>query len=389
MWKNRLGYLAVIAVLAGMLYASGEPFLLCGILILIGMGIAGGVLVKRDAGNLEIEARMQNGGQEGKENHFVVRVHKKKKILAARYVWINFKFYNEMFDRTEEERMLFRLADREEEYEVASSNRLCGAIKISCEQIWVLDILNLFKVRAGKCRETRSIVYPRKLNLLVGLSRTTVGAPKSEGLMQNRKGNDPSEMFDIREYVPGDDIRSIHWKLSSKTDSLILRQASDPSHYNVVLLPDFGLDVAVYPEAAEINTAIAAMYAVGEQLAMKQVAFCMALPSNDGLEMCQIENKRDLQKAMSLWLSIPIQPKSGAGLQCFLMQHLEQYFTRLLILSAGEYRQNLNGLEKRIGITVIHTSQAAKSVNTSRNNGCDVVEIPTALDSEGSYRIIC
>ena len=61
------------------------------------------------------------------------------------------------------------------------------------------------------------IVYPRKVNLQVELSQMTIGAPKSEGMMQNRKGNDLSEIFDIREYVPGDDIRSIHWKLSSKT----------------------------------------------------------------------------------------------------------------------------------------------------------------------------
>lgn len=53
--------------------------------------------------------------------------------------------------------------------------------------------------------------------------------------MQNRKGSDASEMFDIRDYVPGDDIRTIHWKLSGKTDELIVRQASAPSHYNIAL----------------------------------------------------------------------------------------------------------------------------------------------------------
>ena len=53
------------------------------------------------------------------------------------------------------------------------------------------------------------------------------------------KENDQSEMYDVREYIPGDDIRSVHWKLSSKVDQLLLRQASDPTHYHVVLLPDF------------------------------------------------------------------------------------------------------------------------------------------------------
>lgn len=57
------------------------------------------------------------------------------------------------------------------------------------------------------------------------------------GLTRSRKGTDASEMFDIRSYVPGDDIRSIHWKLSGKTDELIVRQASDRTHYDLVIRP--------------------------------------------------------------------------------------------------------------------------------------------------------
>ena len=65
------------------------------------------------------------------------------------------------------------------------------------------------------------------MDIRVELDKNMTGASQEEGMIQNRKGNDPSEIFDIREYVPGDDIRSIHWKLSSKTDTLILKEASN------------------------------------------------------------------------------------------------------------------------------------------------------------------
>lgn len=53
---------------------------------------------------------------------------------------------------------------------------------------------------------------------------------------ENERGPDVSELFDIREYLPGDEIRAIHWKLSAKQDTPILREFSDPLNYSVILL---------------------------------------------------------------------------------------------------------------------------------------------------------
>ncbi|MFQ9125625.1 MAG: DUF58 domain-containing protein [Butyricicoccaceae bacterium] len=88
--------------------------------------------------------------------------------------------------------------------------------------------------------EVRAVIYPRPVQLDLTLSRDAVGETGDSGLTRSRKGTDATEMFDIRSYAPGDDIRSIHWKLSGKTDELIVRQASDRTHYDLVILPDFG-----------------------------------------------------------------------------------------------------------------------------------------------------
>lgn len=51
-----------------------------------------------------------------------------------------------------------------------------------------------------------------------------------------RPGGDRSEIFDVREFRPGDRIQSIHWKLSAKTDEWIVREDSSPLACPVVLL---------------------------------------------------------------------------------------------------------------------------------------------------------
>ena len=52
----------------------------------------------------------------------------------------------------------------------------------------------------------------------------------------DRPGQDVSEIFALREYVPGDEIRKIHWKLSGKTDRTMVRDFSLPLNYSVFLL---------------------------------------------------------------------------------------------------------------------------------------------------------
>ena len=73
---------------------------------------------------------------------------------------------------------------------------------------------------------------PAEVNMVEALETTGESVRYSE----NERGTDVSEVFDIREYVPGDEIRAIHWKLSAKQETPILREFSQPLNYSVILL---------------------------------------------------------------------------------------------------------------------------------------------------------
>ena len=57
----------------------------------------------------------------------------------------------------------------------------------------------------------------------------------SDSYSQERPGADLTETFQIREYVPGDSMRQIHWKLSGKFDRLIVRDPALPITRNVLV----------------------------------------------------------------------------------------------------------------------------------------------------------
>ena len=54
-----------------------------------------------------------------------------------------------------------------------------------------------------------------------------------------KPGGGFSEIYDLREYRPGDSMHEIHWKLSAKTDKLIVREAEEPNRGLIVLSFDF------------------------------------------------------------------------------------------------------------------------------------------------------
>lgn len=100
----------------------------------------------------------------------------------------------------------------------------CGVLECSVERGWVYDYLGLFclPVRGGAGAELMICpvaVQPEKLpNLAQFLTRRR----------RQKPGGGFSEEHELRDYRPGDNLRDMHWKLSVKTDRLIVREAQEP-----------------------------------------------------------------------------------------------------------------------------------------------------------------
>ena len=205
-----------------------------------------------------------------------------------------------------EGRFLLSLTSGQSNYTVKVPAEQCGELRFSCKRICVRDVLNLYNVQTAPVAPVRTVIYPRRMKVQLLLSQASAGTPQPEGKMRNRKGNDPSEMFDLREYVPGDDVRSIHWKLSGKTDTLILRQASDPSLYNIVLLMDFGIEKNGEPTPLEeLNAAAAVAAAVGAQLVQQHITGCASHCSKQRAPACGISSHSRWIVSMRAWCCSP------------------------------------------------------------------------------------
>lgn len=106
----------------------------------------------------------------------------------------------------------------------------CGNVAITVEKVRIYDYLNIFAWTIGKHFETQDIlVLPPVKDMYLGKDRWYNETNEdSDRFSIYKKGDDPSEIFDIRGYADGDKIQRIHWKLSTKTGELMVKEGSLP-----------------------------------------------------------------------------------------------------------------------------------------------------------------
>jgi uncharacterized protein (DUF58 family) len=102
-----------------------------------------------------------------------------------------------------------------------------GKVQFRVAGVGVYDPLGIFLLRAkSECAQTLSCVVFPEITPVAGVDRDSLVAKdvENDGRMRVVKGDDPSELYDIREYQPGDLISRIHWKLSHKSGRLMVKE---------------------------------------------------------------------------------------------------------------------------------------------------------------------
>ena len=111
----------------------------------------------------------------------------------------------------------------------------CGRLRVTLEKAKLYDCFGLIGIPLS-CRETCHItVQPEVFETNITLLDSMGGLAESEQYSQYRPGADLTETYQLREYVPGDSPRQIHWKLSGKLDRLIVRDPGLPIVQDVLL----------------------------------------------------------------------------------------------------------------------------------------------------------
>jgi len=187
----------------------------------------------------------------------------------------------------------------------------CGTLHLHVAA-FVEDIFGLWRSKSLPCAEEYVSVLPALFLSQITQTENTTVISDSEQYSQTKPGSDPSETFAIREYLPGDPIRQIHWKLSQKSDQLMMRELGLPVVnqtllvFRNVLLPG----TLVSPETADAMAEV--FLSVSRALITDGYVHTAAFAEHGQYLLTEVRNEVDFHAMRSRFLALSWEAEDGA-----------------------------------------------------------------------------
>lgn len=110
-----------------------------------------------------------------------------------------------------------------------------GDVEIRTEKIVLTDFLGLFETERDAFAEDHVFIVPRgETEQEFSLNAFEKGMNEVDETQM--KGSDFSDVSQIREYIPGDAIKNIHWKLSAKKDVWMVKERLQMSSQKLLVV---------------------------------------------------------------------------------------------------------------------------------------------------------
>ncbi len=192
-----------------------------------------------------------------------------------------------------------------------------GSLKVEISKVRIFDMLKIIRLRIKPktgLNATRIVVFPDHIPIENKINNYSELGLESESFSKNKKGDDPSEIFDIHAYNEGDKISRIHWKLSAKEDDMMVKDYSLPITNGVLIALDFsGLSFS-FKDLDIIDTMIDTAAALSLHLAENEMTHSIlwCTGTNEGYQKITVNDFESYILAIRLLVNDSLKKASTA-----------------------------------------------------------------------------
>ena len=224
------GYLGVLLV-TGYLFFMYNDTVLSGLLVFeilyLPVSLAGLLGMRK---KVEVRAgRVPAVGEQGKKIRAGITMENRARFSGARYR-LTVTVANALTGKKETCRFRgIAGAGCEETLWCEFAAEYSGNMEIRVKSLQIYDLLGIFCLRK-RLNEKKNVkvMPPFEIMPLEITKKTREFQADAEEFSGEKKGDDPSEIYQVREYRMRDSLRDIHWKLSAKEDELMVKERGFP-----------------------------------------------------------------------------------------------------------------------------------------------------------------
>ena len=382
MWKYRLYYGAVLlAALFLFLWSNTAPVLLF-LLLLIFFPVCSGVMTGIWMHTLRLELLLPETCVTGQEVSIRLKLTKKAGWLARQLV-LPYTIHHHMFERQEEKRLsIFPGNKKEELYTLPVQTTLCGEVEIRTREIYCYDVLHLFCVKKAYRTEKKMSIYPALLPVSLVLRQRPKSKETGDIYDEDLRGNDTSEIFDIRNYQEGDSLRAVHWKLSSKMNRLLLREFSRPASFDTILLFSLsGKDRVPDKRISRVASLVLSLDHALLELEMEHQVGCMI--HGRLLEMPVRSRSGGMQLRDSI-MGMHAEGEPSDVIRSFMKQGRQFAYTKVIYVTAEPEGALLKNLAEQVNLSVFVPTEGEKD-SIDNSGGYELIALSEKEPAAGRY----
>ena len=265
----------------------------------------------------------------------------------------------------------------EESYEMPLSAECCGHVCLTLASARIVDPLGFVRLGVPDAWfEGSYTVYPQIAELQAVSSRASSTAVSGATYDTSHKGSDRTEVFELRDFRPGDSLKDVHWKLSAKLGELTVREASHPSDYDVMLLCD--AHACSYDDATRIgvlNAVMTMMASVSLSLCRQGVNHSVAYRHDDSLVASPVDGLASFEEMLDELMSAPLPLETVTDTTPFEVYRRTHNVAKTAFFTDVLQEDVLLKLGTWTSLTVFHVN-AENSAGTADGGGYLLVHVP-------------
>lgn len=296
LWLTFLIMLAVVAFFQSEPYAAACVFV-CAVLPLISIPIN---LLSRS----RLSARIKLPSAAAKNDRVLGEITIKNNSLFPINMYAQIQINNRLTGEESFSFVKLSVAPKAKEsksFEIELKH--CGYIVAELKKLSLMDGFGFLGVGASPKANAKMSVMPDTFPMSVLVDMYSTKALDADAWSEYKKGEDYSELFALKEYAPGDSVKQIHWKLSSKLNKAVVKEGSFPENKSLLLFWD--KNTSQTATMADVMAEIVSTTA--KELTEQGWQFCLAWSAGEQVLLEEVESSDDLMRV------IPQMLKSGGG----------------------------------------------------------------------------